>query len=71
MVTYIHGNIDSGNALLPDGTKTNVDVSSMELCGTHLNPVSWEVLGISIHNMSFKNSLVKLVSHLSGASELI
>ena len=70
MVTCIWVNIDSGNGLLPDVTKTNIDFSSVELYGTHLNPVSQEMVKISIRNMSLKNSLIKLVSHLSGANEL-
>ena len=49
-------------------TWNNVDLS-VEFCGTHLTPISQEVLKISIYKMSFKNIIVKLLLHLSVASE--
>ena len=50
-------------------TRHNVDLSSVEFCDTHLTPISQEVLKISIYKMSFKNIIVKLLLHLSVASE--
>ena len=39
-------------------------------CGTHLRPILQEVVKVSIFKMSLKNTLVKLLPHLSEATEL-
>ena len=45
---------------------TNFKLSSLELGNTHLWPISQEIINISIHKMSLKNTSVKLFPHLSG-----
>ena len=59
---------------MTDGTShylTNVDLKSMGFCGTHLRPISQEVLEILIRKMSWKNALIKLLQHPSGAMNYI
>ena len=51
-------------------TWTNVNLWTMEFCGTHLR-LNSQVLKISIRKMILKNILVKLLWHLSGANELM
>ena len=49
-------------------TWTNVDLSPKVFCGIHLRAFSLEELKIIIYEMSLKNTLVKLQSHLTGLS---
>ena len=46
-------------------TWTNVHLSSIWFCGTHLRPISQEVLTILIHKMSLKIQFL----HISGSNE--
>ena len=64
----------SGNGLLPDGTKPLPQLmltSSVGFCGINPRPISQEVFKMTVHKMSLKNTLVKLLPHLPGANELI
>ena len=71
MATYIGVNFESGDLLVAwqyrVTTCTNVDSSSKVLCGTHLSPISQDVLKISIRKMSLKKYTFKITStSLSG-----
>ena len=50
---------------------TNVDLSSMPFCDTHLRPILQEVLKISNCKICLKITLVKLLPHFQGIIELI
>ena len=41
---------------------TNVDLSPVEVCGTHLRPISQDMLKTSIHKMSLKKYTCKITS---------
>ena len=43
----------------------------MEFCGTHLRPVLWDALKISIGKMSLKSTLIRLFVNQSGVDGLI
>ena len=58
------------NGLLPDGTWTKVDLSSKVLCDIHMRAISQEVLMNLIRSFCSKITLLKLLPHLLGASEL-
>ena len=51
-------------------TWTNVDLSSVEICGIHLTTILLVALKVSIHEMSWKIIFLKLQPHLTGANEL-
>ena len=75
MGTYLWINIDSGNGLLPDGTKPLPEPMSTyhqwgSVARTRLRPISQEMLKISIRKMNSKNTLMTLFSHLSWAKGL-
>ena len=67
MMTQIWVNSGSGNGLVMSGTWTKVDLPSIRICGTRLRLISEEVI---IHEMSLKNTFVKLLPYLSGGNEL-
>ena len=74
-----YGNVDLGQQWLGKWlgagrqqaiTWTNVDFSSMWLCGTYPTLILWDVLKISIHKTNLKIILLKVLPHLPGANEL-
>ena len=76
MAAEIWGNIDSGNGLLPDGTKplpevrTNVDLPSVRSIGIHLSTILQEKLHPSITKISWKITFLEFILNLPGANEL-
>ena len=51
-------------------TWTNFGLST-GFCGTHIKQILQELLKVSIHKMSLKNTLVKGLPHLSVTNELL
>ena len=69
-----YGNIGLGRHVaccLRDTDWTNVDLTLMRLSVTHLRLILQEVLKISIHKMSLKSTLIKLLPHLPVANKLM
>ena len=58
MAAYIWVNIDSGNGLLPDGTKplpeTNVDLSSVKPCDISIRRIAHDIPRSSSTKISLK-----------------
>ena len=70
MATKIWVNIGSGNGLLPDGTWTNVDSSSVKSIDIHMGAISQEIPQPSITKISLNITYLKFYSNLPGANEL-
>ena len=73
MVTWIWVNIDSGNALLPDGTKPLPEPmldSSIRSSDIHPRAISQKIPQSSIIKISLKITYLKLHSNLPRADEL-
>ena len=67
MTTQSWVNIGAGTGLLPDGTKPYPEPYRLVVNEVHLGPNSLEVPKMLIHNISLKNSSVKIISlSLSG-----
>ena len=71
MATEIWVNIGSGNGLLPDGTWTNVDWSSVKSSDIHIRAISQEMPQPSITKICMKSMCLKFHSNFPGANELI